>query len=159
MIVDSEGLSAIKTDKQYNYLTTLLRHSFHADPYEILLSMTGMKQYFLFHRGKPVAVVSLRDKGHLHCTGKKVSNMVYNVATHPSYRNRGYMKKLLLHIIDTSKQQGKRHLHLEVLQTNKNAISLYKKLGFQVVGGCGGIDWMRIDLKKKKEEERKLYRL
>ena len=151
MIVESDGLSAITTDKNYTYLTQLLKRSFLVDPYDILSSMTNMKQFFFFHRGKPVAVVSLRDKGHLRCTGKKVSNMLYNVATHPSYRNKGYMKKLLLFLIDMSKQTGKRHLHLEVLSSNKNAISLYKKLGFQVVDGCGGIEWMRLDLKKKKQ--------
>lgn len=151
MIIGSDGLSALTTDKQYTYLAQLLRRSFIADPYDILVSMTTMRQYFFFHRGRPVAVVSLRDKGQLRCTGKRVFNMLYNVATHPSYRNRGYMKNLLLYIIDISKQQGKRHLHLEVLQSNKNAISLYKKLGFKVVGGCGGIDWMRLDLKKNKQ--------
>lgn len=150
--MNSEGLSAIKTDKQYNYLVKLLHYAFLSDPYEIILSMIHMKQYFFFHRGKPVAVVSMRDKGVLRCTGKTVSNMLYNVATHPSYRNRGYMKKLLCFIIKMSQEQGKRHLHLEVFQNNKNAISLYKKLGFVVVGGCGGIEWMRLDLKKKKHE-------
>lgn len=152
MIIDSEGLSAIKTEKQYNFLVKLLRQAFLSDPYEIMLSMINMKQYFFFHRDKPVAVVSVRDKGILRCTGKTVSNVLYNVATHPSYRNQGYMKKLLCFIIKTSQQQGKRHLHLEVLQTNKNAISLYQKLGFVVVGGCGGIEWMRLGLKKKNKE-------
>lgn len=152
MIVVSDGLSAIKTDSQYRYFTKMIQDAFPTtNPSPILLSMVSMKQYFYVYRGKPISVVSLRSKGRLRCGNKTKSNILYNVATHPLYQHRGYMKKLLTHVINTSRREGKRHLHLDVFHNNHPALSLYQSLGFVIVEQCGEVLWMRIDLRKKNQ--------
>nr|BFD59241.1 hypothetical protein CKG001_13480 [Bdellovibrio sp. CKG001]BFD62618.1 hypothetical protein BdHM001_12990 [Bdellovibrio sp. HM001]BFD67391.1 hypothetical protein HAGR004_24130 [Bdellovibrio sp. HAGR004] len=53
------------------------------------------------------------------------------VATHPQHRRRGYMEKLLAHMI-AAKGQG-RSIWLEVHEENVSAQKLYEKLGFREV--------------------------
>jgi ribosomal-protein-alanine N-acetyltransferase len=54
------------------------------------------------------------------------------VASNPQYRRKGYMEKLMRHLID-SKGQG-RELWLEVHEVNVSAQNLYEKLGFRLSG-------------------------
>lgn len=154
MIVVSNGLEAIKTDQHYGSLSRLIGNAFkgaHID--EILLSMIQMKQYFFFKNNKPIAVVSLRKKGYLVCTGTYHTNTIYNVATAPYYRKKGYMKKIFRRVFDDMRKQRKKYAHLEVLKTNTKAINLYKKLGFKIIYECAptsshkGIYLMRLRLR------------
>lgn len=155
MIVVSQGLDAITTDQQYSFLSKFLQQSFHsADVGNLLLSMTGMEQFFFFQNNKPVAVVSFKKRGHLHCTGAYYSNTLYNVATAPYYRKRGYMKQLLKFLIQQKRKQRIKYLHLEVLKKNIKAVGLYQSLGFEILYEClptsthKGIYVMRLRLKK-----------
>lgn len=54
------------------------------------------------------------------------------VASHPQYRRRGSMEKLLAHLVVDAKSQG-RELWLEVHEENVPAQKLYEKLGFKEV--------------------------
>lgn len=54
------------------------------------------------------------------------------VASNPEFRRKGYMEKLIQHLID-SKGQG-RELWLEVHEANVSAQNLYEKLGFRLSG-------------------------
>lgn len=146
--VSMEGLDML-TDKQYNFLYYLLSKSFHSNIDEIIMSMFGMKQYFLFRNNKPIAVVSFRKNGSLHCSCKSFSNVLYNIATAPRYRKKGYMKELLQYVLDTLKQEKKKHVYLEVLKDNVKAIGLYKNIGFNVIKECDNILLMRYTLKKQ----------
>lgn len=155
MIVVSQGLDAITTDKQYFFLTKFIQQSFHsADVENLLMSMTNMEQFFFFHNSKPIAVVSFNKRGYLHCTDTCYSNTLYNVATAPYYRKKGYMKKLLKFIIQQKKKQRLKYLHLEVLKNNTKAVSLYKSLGFKILYEClptstqKGIYVMRLCLRE-----------
>lgn len=155
MIVVSQGLDAITTDQQYSFLTKFLQQSFRsADVENLLMSMTEMEQLFFFQKHKPVAVISFKKRGYLHCTGAYYSNTLYNVATSPYYRKRGYMKKLLKFLIQQKRKQKMKYLHLEVLKNNMKAVNLYKSLGFEVLYEClptsthKGIYVMRLPLKK-----------
>lgn len=155
MILASQGLDAITTDQQYSFLTKFLQHSFRsADIENLLISMSEMEQYFFFQNNKPVAVVSFKKRGYLHCTGAYYSNTLYNVATASYYRKRGYMRKLLKFLIQQKRKQRVKYLHLEVLKNNLKAVALYKSLGFEVLYEClptsihRGIYVMRLDLKK-----------
>lgn len=155
MIVVSQGLDAISTDQQYSFLTKFLQQSFRkADVENLLMSMTEMEQFFYFQNHKPVAVVSFKKRGYLHCTGAYYSNTLYNVATAPYYRKKGYMKKLLKFLIQQKRKQNVKYLHLEVLKNNIKAVNLYRSLGFEVLYEClptstnKGIYVMRLRLKK-----------
>lgn len=52
------------------------------------------------------------------------------VDTQPDSRGKGYAKQLIKHITDSVFQQNKIP-YLHVLESNHNAIALYKKLGFK----------------------------
>lgn len=57
-----------------------------------------------------------------------------NIAVHPDYRRKGIAAALIEALIDGLKQKGSRSLTLEVRASNKNARSLYEKLGFCQAG-------------------------
>lgn len=56
-----------------------------------------------------------------------------DIAVHPSMQGQGIGQQLLAHLVDTARAHQAR-IFLEVRVSNKAAISLYKKLGFQQVG-------------------------
>lgn len=149
MIIRSKGLDALD-DKQLLFLSKFLTKSFNTTcANDLLTLMDQMEQYFFIKNKKPVAVVSFRKRGYLSCTNTYYTNVLYNVATAHYYRKRGYMKKLLKHIIKEKKtKRENKYLHLEVLKKNHKAIHLYKKLGFQVIYECmsSGKNLMRLDL-------------
>lgn len=151
MLIVSQGLETIAmSSPQYRFLSSFLSKTFSSNVQDILHSMKDMTQYFYYKNAKPVAVLSFRKHGHLQCSQKPCPNMVYNVATAPYYRKRGYMKQLFLALFRDLKQQKQKFVHLEVLQNNLPAIALYKKLGFRVVEICEGIYHMRKQLFSKK---------
>lgn len=59
---------------------------------------------------------------------------ITNIVTKKVYRNHGIGTKLLNHLITTAKAKKLSSLTLEVNETNKSAISLYKKHHFQKIG-------------------------
>lgn len=133
MIVQSKGLDVLNS-AQISFLSHFLGRCFKDAYTENMLSSMNhhrMEQFFFIKNNKPVAVVSFKKKGSLNCTYRSYSNVLYNVATAPYYRKRGYMKQLLQHIMKVKTKL--KYLHLEVLKKNKRAINLYQKLGFHVV--------------------------
>lgn len=59
---------------------------------------------------------------------------ICNVAVLPQYRRRGIGTRLLETVADFSKVQGCERIELEVNTANVEAVELYKKCGFEVVG-------------------------
>ncbi|MCL1809102.1 MAG: ribosomal protein S18-alanine N-acetyltransferase [Clostridiales bacterium] len=59
---------------------------------------------------------------------------ITNVAVHPDFRRKGIAKALICSLVDLSVREGVRMFTLEVQESNKNAISLYKHTGFKVHG-------------------------
>lgn len=57
-----------------------------------------------------------------------------NIAVHPNYRRRGIGYSLIEKLIAVLTQRRVISLSLEVRISNESAISLYKKMGFAVVG-------------------------
>ncbi len=57
-----------------------------------------------------------------------------NVAIHPDYRKQGIATELILSLIQTLTERGSHSLMLEVRSSNDPAKTLYKKLGFEIVG-------------------------
>ncbi|MGP6207768.1 GNAT family N-acetyltransferase [Cuniculiplasma sp. SKW3] len=56
------------------------------------------------------------------------------IAIMNGYRHIGIGRKMISEGIEWCKQQNIRKLNLEVFSSNENAISLYKKMGFEVEG-------------------------
>ena len=57
-----------------------------------------------------------------------------NIAVHPDYRKNGIASNLIGELISKLMEQGSHSLMLEVRESNEPAMSLYLKLGFEVVG-------------------------
>ena len=57
-----------------------------------------------------------------------------NIAVHPDYRNQGIGTALVEKLIIALREQKVLSLCLEVRVSNENAIRLYKKLDFQIIG-------------------------
>ena len=57
-----------------------------------------------------------------------------NICIAPESRKNGYSRILMDDIIATSRRLSKKHIWLEVRESNTPAISLYKKYGFRTEG-------------------------
>ena len=57
-----------------------------------------------------------------------------NIAVHPDYRKQGIAYNLVDKLIGLLKAKNVISLSLEVRVSNENAISLYHKMGFEVIG-------------------------
>ncbi len=59
---------------------------------------------------------------------------VNNLGVLPEYRNRGIGSKLVEQAVKTAKELGMSFISLEVRPSNKSAVGLYEKYGFERVG-------------------------
>ncbi len=91
---------------------------------------TGFLEALCQRRGRHVAAVlgfcclrRLHDEMH-----------ILKIATHPEARRQGHGAELLDHAISLAQKAGCRALVLEVRKSNRAAINLYEKHGFQQVG-------------------------
>ena len=94
---------------------------------ETIFTMQDCTQYFIKKQNKIIAIVSVCPKGGKNRKGKSFSNMIYNVATHPDYRKKGYMRKIFERI-----KKDFTELNLEVFTSNEDAIRFYQKQGFKI---------------------------
>ena len=80
----------------------------------------------------------LRDGKNLlgYIGANNICNEVYitNVAVNSKYRGKGYGKTLVNHLIKQSETERAFFITLEVRKTNENAIKLYEKCGFKLIG-------------------------
>jgi GNAT superfamily N-acetyltransferase len=56
---------------------------------------------------------------------------LFDMVTHPDYRNRSYGTKLIIGMLSWAKQQGASIAYLQVVAENRPAVGLYSKLGYQ----------------------------
>jgi ribosomal-protein-alanine N-acetyltransferase len=59
---------------------------------------------------------------------------VNNFAVHPDLRGKGIGEALMRHVIDRVRKNGATFMTLEVRPSNAAAVTLYKKLGFEILG-------------------------
>jgi ribosomal-protein-alanine N-acetyltransferase len=59
---------------------------------------------------------------------------IMTLAVKDDYRRRGLGARLLLELIDASQEMGARFFTLEVRKSNREAIELYARFGFQIMG-------------------------
>lgn len=81
------------------------------------------------------AYVSVIDHGEIIACGLGVLEGdyfgLYDIVTAPAHRNRGIGKDLLHYLLQWGAEQGAKYAYLQVLASNKPAIHLYRKLGFE----------------------------
>ena len=59
---------------------------------------------------------------------------INNIAVHPDFRRKGIARYVLREILAKVEKEGARFITLEVRPSNKAALSLYRKLGFNPLG-------------------------
>jgi ribosomal-protein-alanine N-acetyltransferase len=59
---------------------------------------------------------------------------INNIAVHPDFRRLGIGERVLRHVIAEVQVRGARLITLEVRPSNTAAMTLYKKLGFRMMG-------------------------
>jgi len=59
---------------------------------------------------------------------------VNNIAVHPDFRGKGIGEALMRHVIEKVRKNGATFMTLEVRLSNAAAVTLYKKLGFDILG-------------------------
>jgi ribosomal-protein-alanine N-acetyltransferase len=59
---------------------------------------------------------------------------VNNIAVHPDFRKNGIGEALMRHVIEKVRKNGATFMTLEVRPSNAPALTLYKKLGFEIMG-------------------------
>jgi ribosomal-protein-alanine N-acetyltransferase len=59
---------------------------------------------------------------------------INNIALHPDFRGMGIGERVLRSVIEEVKSRGARLITLEVRPSNTAAVSLYRKLGFKMMG-------------------------
>lgn len=81
-------------------------------------------------------VLKLGEKVLGYIGANNIANEVYitNIAVFPEYRQKGYGEKLLSRLCYLSTAEGAEFVTLEVRKSNKTAIRLYEKCGFEKVG-------------------------
>ncbi|MBP1988637.1 GNAT family N-acetyltransferase [Paenibacillus eucommiae] len=58
---------------------------------------------------------------------------LYDIVTDSSYRSQGYGRQLILNMLKWGKANGASHSYLQVVKSNRAAVSLYESLGYQEV--------------------------
>jgi ribosomal-protein-alanine N-acetyltransferase len=59
---------------------------------------------------------------------------VNNIAVHPEFRGKGIGEAMMHHVIDKVQKNGATFMTLEVRPSNAAAVTLYEKLGFEILG-------------------------
>ena len=67
--------------------------------------------------------------GSIACYGNEIDDLIVN----PKYQHRGYGKQLLLWGMNKIRKNNNKPITLHVAQWNENAVTLYEKVGFNVI--------------------------
>lgn len=74
-------------------------------------------------------------KAHLLFEGEDA--ILFGLGIDERYRHRGYGTDLLIHALNQATLRGAQELHLEVMAENKEALRLYRRLGFHKTSSLG----------------------
>lgn len=97
--------------------------SIDAFVYEIMVNKNS--NYYVYQKDNLIiAFIGTRYfENHIHIT---------NLAVEPKNQNKGIATKLIDYIIVMARDSNKNKVCLEVSKSNKKAINLYRKLGFEI---------------------------
>lgn len=112
--------------KIYNECFYEMRKTLDIKPYNFLSDYKQVKEkvkdiYLFVKTGEII--------GSVACYGNEIDDLVVN----KEYQHRGYGKHLLLWAMQRIREKNTEPITLHVAEWNKEAIMLYKKIGFEVV--------------------------
>lgn len=81
-----------------------------------------------------VTVLNNKIIGYILVLSQLGESHILNFGILPDYQHQGHGTKLLQHALKTVKEQGAGLAYLEVRSSNHPAITLYKKMGFKLIG-------------------------
>ncbi len=85
----------------------------------------------------PLAIIHLEDRkiiGYIIFWLIGNEAQINNVAIHPDYQGKGYGELAMRYVVEHLRESGAELVTLEVRTSNRPAIALYRKLGFQIIG-------------------------
>jgi [ribosomal protein S18]-alanine N-acetyltransferase len=103
------------------FFTPWSRHSF-----EVEVQLPFSHSYVVQAKeGIAAYIVAWLVEDELHIT---------NVAVNSAFRRKGLASKMLNHVLDIAIKSKCKQVNLEVRKSNEEAIRIYQKLGFQIIG-------------------------
>lgn len=110
----------------YNACFYDMRKELEIEPYNFLSEYTQ-----IMDRVEDIFLLVENEKiiGSVACYGNEIDDLVVN----KDYQNCGYGKQLLLWGMNHIRQQNNAPITLHVAEWNSHAISLYEKVGFQIL--------------------------
>lgn len=132
-IIEQSGISCIPFEEKY-FLTYM--HIYNECFYEMRKALDIKPYHFLKDyeqiAGKVKDIYLLVDKGEIigsvACYGNEIDDLIVN----KKFQHKGYGRQLLLWGMQCIRQRSLEPIILHVAEWNKDAISLYKKIGFEV---------------------------
>ena len=88
-------------------------------------------------KGKIISIIIKKEGwiiGHISCRIEEKKNHIFHLYIEKEYRELGLAKKLMKEIEKRSLMNNINTLTLNVMKKNKEALKLYKKLGYKKVG-------------------------
>jgi len=110
---------------------------------KISLSNDGIKKEFekiLSQKGSNLLILEIGGgvAGYMIYTMQKNTQKSFayldDIFIKKDFRKQGYGKKLVKHFMEIAKEKGIKKMGLGVRVENKNAIKLYRELGFKIIG-------------------------
>lgn len=112
--------------KIYNECFYEMRKTLDIQPYNYLYEYEQIA-------GKSKDIYLLLDNqeiiGSVACYGNEIDDLIVN----KKYQRKGYGKQLLLWGMQCIRQKSDESITLHVAEWNKDALSLYKKVGFEII--------------------------
>lgn len=109
----------------YNACFYDMRKALEIQPYDFLHSYSQIsdKSHDIY-----LMMVNNEIIGSVACYGNEVDDLIVN----KKYQRKGYGKQLLLWAMEHIREKNQEPIILHVAEWNQNAVSLYKKIGFEV---------------------------
>lgn len=110
----------------YNECFYDMRKALEIEPYNFLSDYEQIREkvsdiYLLVEDGEIV--------GSVACYGNEIDDLIVN----KKYQQRGYGKQLLLWGMQQIRKENDKPITLHVAEWNRNALGLYKNVGFEVI--------------------------
>lgn len=129
-----------------------LQREFSIDRLTADLKDKNSAYYFIEHELKPIGFLKIKNNSSIDIQND-TSAELEKIYVLPEYKGKGIGKSALKEIIKRTTARGIKNIYLGVIDTNKDAIAFYKKLGFEYHSKT------RLDIPYFKDELKGMHRM